>query len=79
MAAGYTWLAVVAVANTVLSLFYYLRVIAVTMFQPGRGDFPTLGRSSEVALLASAVLLLAASLGVQGGLALSPMLELVTP
>ena len=26
-----------------------------------------------------AVLLLAASLGVQGGLALSPMLELVTP
>lgn len=79
MAAGYTWLAVVAVANTVLSLFYYLRVIAVTMFQPGRSEFSTLGRSSGMAMLASAALLLAASLGIQGGLALSPMLHLVTP
>ena len=79
MAAGYTWLAVAAVINTVLSLFYYLRVIAVTMFQPGRSEFPTLGRSSGMAMLASAALLLAASLGIQGGLALSPMLHLVTP
>src|SRR5680860_1194718 len=32
---GYTWLAVVAVINTVVSLFYYLRVIAILVF-PGR-------------------------------------------
>lgn len=30
---GYAWLAVVAVANTVISLFYYLRVVAVMTFR----------------------------------------------
>ncbi|GHB09761.1 NADH-quinone oxidoreductase subunit N [Modicisalibacter luteus] len=79
MAAGYAWLAVVAVINTVLSLFYYLRVIAAMAFQPGQAEIPTLGRSSALAMLISAILLLVTSLGVQGGMAMSPMLHLVTP
>ncbi|WP_227370684.1 NADH-quinone oxidoreductase subunit N [Halomonas sp. M20] len=70
IAGGYTWLAVVAAINTVLSLFYYLRVIAVTMFKPLEGEVHVLGSWSWLALLASAVLLVAASLGAKGGLAL---------
>ncbi len=33
--AGQAWLAAVAVVNTVISLFYYLRVIAPTVLEPG--------------------------------------------
>lgn len=68
--AGYAWLAVIAALNTLVSLFYYLRVIAVMMFKPRHGEVHVLGRGSWLAMLASAVLLLAASLGVEGGLAL---------
>nr|WP_299246065.1 NADH-quinone oxidoreductase subunit N [uncultured Halomonas sp.] len=70
IAGGYGWLAVVAAINTVLSLFYYLRVIAVTMFKSKDGEVHVLGSWSWLALLVSAVLLLAASLGVEAGLAL---------
>lgn len=35
IAAGYTWLAVLALANTVVSLAYYARVIGPMYFQPG--------------------------------------------
>nr|WP_298379385.1 NADH-quinone oxidoreductase subunit N [uncultured Halomonas sp.] len=70
IAGGFGWLAVIAAINTVLSLFYYLRVIAVTMFKPLKGEVHVLGSWSWLALLASAVLLLAASLGVDGGLSL---------
>ena len=42
--AGYTWLAVLAVANTVLSLAYYLRVLAPSYFQPLPAPVPVLGR-----------------------------------
>lgn len=41
MAAGYTWLAVAAVLNSVLSLAVYLRVVAV-MYFGGAGDEPEL-------------------------------------
>ncbi len=41
---GYTWLAVLAVVNTVVSLFYYLRVIAPMYFDEGAREVPTLGR-----------------------------------
>lgn len=47
---GYTWLAVVAVANTVLSLYYYLRVVQAMYFRPAAGDPLTLGPWSSVAL-----------------------------
>ena len=44
---GYTWLAVIAVANSVLSLVYYARVIGPMVFQSGAGAVPTLGLASE--------------------------------
>lgn len=78
IAGGYTWLAVVAVVNTVLSLFYYLRVIAVTMFKPLEGEVHVLGTGSWLALLASGVLLVAASLGAEAGLGLASALRFVS-
>ncbi|QEA37627.1 NADH-quinone oxidoreductase subunit N [Pistricoccus aurantiacus] len=63
--AGYTWLAVVAAINTVVSLYYYLRVIALTMFKTPQGEVHTLGGWSWVALLTTLILLILASLGFQ--------------
>lgn len=42
--AGYSWLAVLAVANTVVSLFYYLRVLGPAYFGPVTEPVPVLGR-----------------------------------
>lgn len=42
--AGYTWLAVVAIANTAVSLFYYLRVLATMYFNAADAPVATLGR-----------------------------------
>ena len=42
--AGYTWLAVVAIANTAVSLFYYLRVLAPMYFDEADAPMATLGR-----------------------------------
>lgn len=64
---GYTWLAVAAVANTVVSLFYYLRVIAPMVFDPPTGEVATLGHWSGAGLLCAAVSI--AALGL-----LAPML-----
>jgi NADH-quinone oxidoreductase subunit N len=47
---GYTWLAVVAIANTVASAFYYLRVVSPIYVSTNKGDISTLGSSSGVAL-----------------------------
>ncbi|MDQ3723300.1 MAG: NADH-quinone oxidoreductase subunit N [Actinomycetota bacterium] len=44
--AGQSWLAVVAVINTVISLFYYLRVIAPTVLQAEEGALP--GRQPDL-------------------------------
>jgi len=77
IAGGYTWLAVVAAINTVLSLFYYLRVIAVTMFKPLAGEVHVLGTWSWLTMLTSGVLLIAASLGAEGGLVLAAALGFV--
>ena len=56
---GYAWLAAVAVANTVVSLFYYLRVIAPMYFETAAGarPVPLLGGVAgwAVALATSAV------------------------
>lgn len=60
--AGYTWLALLAVANTVVSLAYYLRVLAAACWQPSDGAQPVavLGRLTATAthLAAAAVILL---------------------
>lgn len=63
--AGYAWLAVVAAVNTLVSLYYYLRVIALTVFKAPQGEVHALGGGSRVALLATLALLIAASLGFQ--------------
>src|SRR3546814_13133295 len=42
--AGYAWLAVVAVINSVVSLVYYLRVIAPAYFEPLVAPIPVLGQ-----------------------------------
>ncbi|MBI4260209.1 MAG: NADH-quinone oxidoreductase subunit N [Actinobacteria bacterium] len=51
---GYSWLAVLAVANTVVSLFYYLRVIAPAFLEPLAEPMPVLGRWAWGATVASA-------------------------
>jgi len=49
--AGYTWLAILAVANTVVSLAYYLRVIAPSYFEPLAAPVPILGSWARAATL----------------------------
>lgn len=66
LTADHTWLAVIAVINTLVSLYYYLRVAAAMLFAPHQGNVSTLGRASWLAMLTGFLLLLAASLGVEG-------------
>ncbi len=70
---GYAWLAVVAVANTVASLFYYLRVLGPMYFQDSEATGPvaTLGRWPAWALaLATAATV---ALGLAADFALVPL------
>ena len=58
--AGYGWLAVVAAINTVVSLFYYARVLGPAYFEAAaepRAALPTLGRWTAVGVAATAVAL----------------------
>lgn len=54
--AGYAWLAVIAVANTVISLFYYLRVIGPMYFAESDEAVAVLGRWSRASLLVTLIL-----------------------
>ena len=56
MDAGYTALALAAVANTVVSLFYYLRVLAPMYFEAESGRVELLGRSAGAAVACASVL-----------------------
>ncbi|MBW3557719.1 MAG: NADH-quinone oxidoreductase subunit N [Actinobacteria bacterium] len=47
--AGYAWLAVLAVVNSVLSLAYYVRVLAPSYFEPMGAPIPLLGRWAKTA------------------------------
>jgi NADH-quinone oxidoreductase subunit N len=75
---GYPWLAVAAVANTVVSLFYYLRVLGTVYFDAPAGEVATLGRWSRWTMLAAGALTVGAGLGAGwllarlGGVALLP-------
>jgi len=60
---GLAWLALVAVANTVISLFYYLRVIGPAVLRAPGGGMATLGRGTGAALAVSAAALLAVTPG----------------
>lgn len=51
---GFAWLAVVGIANSVLSLFFYLRVIAPMVFAQPEGEVQVLDRASGVVMIASA-------------------------
>jgi NADH-quinone oxidoreductase subunit N len=64
---GLSWLAVLAVANTVVSLFYYLRVIGPAALSRPKDAMGTLGRASFTVILV-ALLAMAVSVPVWGGL-----------
>jgi NADH-quinone oxidoreductase subunit N len=72
--AGQAWLAVVAVVNTVISLFYYLRVIAPTVLEPAP-DGPAPASPARSAPLAGA-LAVAALATVAVGVVAEPLLTL---
>jgi NADH-quinone oxidoreductase subunit N len=62
--AQFTWLAVVGILNSVLSLAVYLRII-VPMYQPPR-ETPTYGRLASSVLFASLILTIGIGLAAQG-------------
>jgi len=47
--AGYGWLAVLAVANTVVSLVYYLRLVGPAYLEPSAAPLPALGHTAAAA------------------------------
>lgn len=49
--AGYAWLAVVAVLNTLVSLFYYLRVLGPVYFESAPATVYSLGRIAGITML----------------------------
>jgi len=73
---GYTWLAVIAAANTVLSLSYYLRVIAPMALAPAAGDFHRLGPLAGVAAALAGAGVIGLGLGAEALLGLVPTLAL---
>lgn len=63
--AGYTWLAVVAVINTVVSIFYYVRVIAPAYFGEGERPAAVVGHWAGLATMAMALAVVAVGLAAQ--------------
>ncbi|CAN5879598.1 NADH-quinone oxidoreductase subunit N [soil metagenome] len=65
--AGYTWLAIVAIANTVVSLAYYLRVLGPMYFDPTPriSPAPLLGRWAAAATALAALLVVATGIGAE--------------
>ena len=57
------WLAALAIANTVVSLVYYLRVLAPAYFDPPSSDVAVLGRWPAVGTFACAAAIVVAGLG----------------
>jgi len=62
---GYAWLAAVAVANTVVSLFYYLRVLAPVVLDEQAAPVPVLGRWAAVGTAAATTMVVGLGLGAQ--------------
>lgn len=52
--AGYTWLAILGIVNTVVSIFYYVRVLAPAYFGDLAAPIPRMGAAAAVATLAAA-------------------------
>lgn len=53
--AGYTWLAVLAIVNTAVSVFYYVRVLAPAYYAPARTPAPVLGQTAATAVAVTTV------------------------
>lgn len=64
--AGFAWLAVAMAANTVLSLFYYLRAVAPMVFEAPRGPVAMLGPRAVAAMLVAGALVAALGVGAEG-------------
>lgn len=64
--AGYAWLAFAAVVNTVVSLFYYLRVMGPAYLQPSQGRVAVLGRWAAVGVAFATVGVVAVGIGAAG-------------
>ncbi|MFB9866276.1 NADH-quinone oxidoreductase subunit N [Vreelandella sulfidaeris] len=63
---GYAWLAFVAAANTVVSLFYYLRIVARMMFSDTRPTVHVLvGQWARTTMIVSGLLLIVGGLGAE--------------
>ncbi|MGQ7245096.1 NADH-quinone oxidoreductase subunit N [Salinicola sp. V024] len=63
---GYAWLALVAVINTVISLFYYLRIVAPMMFGSNHSAVHVLsGQWARSTMIVSGVLLIVGGLGAE--------------
>lgn len=65
--AGYAWLAVAAVVNTVVSLAYYLRLLAPAFWEsaPAAGPVPVLGRTAAVGTCVAAGATVALGIGAE--------------
>ncbi len=63
--AGFSWLALLAVVNTVVSIFYYLRIVGVMYLGSATGRVALLEGSSRLVLGVSALLTILLGLGAQ--------------
>jgi NADH-quinone oxidoreductase subunit N len=57
--AGYTWLAIIGVLTSVVSVFFYLRIVVMMYMTPegGRVRFPAVPKVAGIALTVSAILI----------------------
>jgi NADH-quinone oxidoreductase subunit N len=67
--ANYEWLAIVAAVNTVVSIFYYARVLAPAYFEDVTAPVPVLGRWASSATYALTVAVIVT------GIAAEPVLD----
>ncbi len=63
--AGYAWLALVAVANSVVSLAYYLRVLAPAYLEPAAVALPVLGQPAGAAAIVATLVVIVAGIGAE--------------
>jgi NADH-quinone oxidoreductase subunit N len=68
---SYAWLAVVAVINTVVSLFYYLRVIAILVFPGKQRSVADLGWPAAATMIVTGVMILGLGLWANGLISLA--------
>ena len=59
MEAGYTWLAIIGVLTSVVSVFFYLRVVVMMYMTPSAGPMavPGVPKFAGVALIASVLII----------------------